>query len=126
MAGVTQESIYQVIPGLEQMTAVMMGGNGVEIKASIDLEILVQEPLEQPVITGVERHPLDMEKLQALPGIVGYIVQPEDDLWKIAKKFHTTMDTVMRANELAEETVKPGQKLILVKEIGNMHGSLRS
>lgn len=126
VAGVTQESIYQVIPGLEQMTAVMMGGNGVEIKASIDLEILVQEPLEQPVITGVERHPLDMEKLQALPGIVGYIVQPEDDLWKIAKKFHTTMDTVMRANELAEETVKPGQKLILVKEIGNMHGSLRS
>ncbi len=126
VAGVTEESIYQVIPGVEQMTAVMMGGNGVEIKAQIDLEILVQEPLEQPVITGVERQPLDMEKLQKLPGIVGYIVQPEDDLWKIAKKFHTTMDTVMHANDLAEETVKPGQKLILVKEIGNTHNFPRS
>ena len=56
--------------------------------------------------------------LQKLPGFVGCIVRPEDDLWSIAKKFHTTIDTVRRANELSDGPVKPGQKLILVKEIG--------
>lgn len=118
---VDENSIYQVIPGLEQMTAVMMGGNGVEIKAVVNLEVLVQQPIEQPVITGIDRQPLDLEKLQKLPGIVGYIVQPDDDIWKIAKKFHTTIDTVVKTNELPENVVKPGQRLILVKEIGNAH-----
>ncbi len=121
VSGADESSIYQVIPGLEQMTAVMMGGSGVEIKAVVNLEVLVQQPVRQPVITGVERQPLDLEKLQKLPGIVGYIVQPEDDLWGIAKKFHTTMDTVMQTNELTDGQVKAGQKLILVKEIGNTH-----
>lgn len=123
---VKESSIYQVIPGLEQMTAVMMGGNSVEIKAVVNLEVLVQQPIDQPVITGVERQPLDLEKLQQLPGIVGYIVQPGDNLWKIAKQFHTTTDTVIRENELPEGPVKPGQRLILVKEIGNTHNFPKS
>ena len=71
--GVTEESIYQVIPGLEQLTAVMLGGNSVEIKAVVNLEVLVQKPVEQPVIVGVEERPLDLERLQKLPGIVGYL-----------------------------------------------------
>ena len=116
--GVTEESIYQVIPGLEQLTAVMLGGNSVEIKAVVNLEVLVQKPVEQPVIVGVEDRPLDLERLQKLPGIVGYIVQPEDDLWRIAKEFHTTMDTVRETNGLEDGQVRTGQKLILVKEIG--------
>lgn len=119
--GMNEDSIYQVIPGLEQLTAVMMGGNTVEIKAVVNLEVLVQQPVEQPVIIGVEEKPLDLERLQKLPGIVGYIVQPEDDLWKIAKEFHTTMEMIREANELEDGQVRAGQKLILVKEIGNMH-----
>ena len=117
-AGVDENSVYQVIPGLEQLTAVMMGGNSVEVKGVVSLDVLVQEPLSRQVMTGLESQPLDLLKLQKLPGIVGYIVQPEDDLWSIAKKFHTTIDTVRRANELSDGPVKPGQKLILVKEIG--------
>ena len=116
--GVDENKICQVIPGLEQLTAVMMGGNSVEVKGVVSLDVLVQEPLSRQVMTGMERRPLDLLKLQKLPGIVGYIVQPEDDLWGIAKKFHTTIDTVRRTNELSDGPVKPGQKLILVKEIG--------
>ena len=95
----------------------MMGGNGVEIKAVVNLEVLVQQPIEQPVITGIDRQPLDLEKLQALPGITGYIVQPGDCLWDIAKRFHTTRKQVVESNGLEGEQVKPGDRLILVKQI---------
>ena len=40
----------------------------------------------EQVITGARTEPLDLKKLQEMPGIVGYIVQPGDSLWKIAKK----------------------------------------
>ena len=52
-----------------------------------------------------------------MPGIVGYIVQPDDTLWKIAKKFHTTVENILDTNGLTEEKVSLGDKLILIKEI---------
>ena len=60
---------------------------------------------------------MDVQKLQKMPGIVGYIVQSGDTLWKIAKKFHTTVDNIIETNNLASENIKAGEKLILVKEI---------
>ena len=115
--GVNQDSIYQLTPSLDTLSAVMLGGNMVEVKAAVDLDLLVLQPVCRPVITGVSVRPLDLEKLQKLPGIVGYIVQPGDSLWKIAKKFHTTVDNILLTNGLASETVSPGEKLILVKEV---------
>ena len=89
----------------------------VEIKAAVNLDLLVLQPVCRPVIRGVDVQPLDTEKLQKLPGIVGYIVQPGDSLWKIAKKFHTTVDNIMETNGLTTDQLQPGEKLILVKEI---------
>ena len=115
--GITEDSVYQMNTGLEQMTAVMAGGDTVEIKAVVNLDILVLQPVKEPVILGVKEEPLDLEKLQALPGITGYIVQPGDCLWDIAKRFHTTRKQVVESNGLAGEQVKPGDRLILVKQI---------
>lgn len=115
--GITEDSVYQMNTGLEQMTAVMMGGDTVEIKAVVNLDILVLQPVKEPVILGVKEEPLDLEKLQELPGITGYIVQPGDCLWDIAKRFHTTRKQVTEANGLSGEQIKPGDRLILVKEI---------
>lgn len=115
--GITQESIYQMNTGLDQMTAVMIGGDMVEVKAVINLDILVLQPVCRQVIMSASEEPMDMQKLQKMPGIVGYIVQPGDSLWKIAKKFHTTVDNIMETNGLSSDHIKPGDKLILVKEI---------
>jgi len=115
--GITPDSVYQLNTGLEQMTAVMTGGDTVEIKGVISLDILVLQPVREPVILGVKEAPLDLEKLQELPGITGYIVQPGDCLWDIAKRFHTTRKQVIDANGLSGEQVRPGDRLILVKDV---------
>ncbi len=115
--GITSDSVYQLNTGLEQMTAVMTGGDTVEIKGVISLDILVLQPVKEPVILGVKEAPLDLEKLQELPGITGYIVQPGDCLWDIAKRFHTTRKQVIDANGLTGEQVRPGDRLILVKDV---------
>lgn len=115
--GINQDSVYQLNTGLEQLTAVMMGGDTVEIKAVLTLDVLVLQPVCEPVITSAVVEPMDIQKLQKMPGIVGYIVQPGDSLWNIAKKFHTTVDNVMSTNGLTDSQIKPGQRLILVKEI---------
>ena len=61
--------------------------------------------------------PLDLEKLQKEPGMIGYVVQEGDDLWSIAKHFHTTRQELMETNDLTQETLQKGQKLLVMKHI---------
>ncbi len=115
--GISRDSVWQLNLGVEQLTAVMLGGDSVEIKAVVSADLLVLQPIRESVVTEVSAGPLDLKKLQEMPGIVGYVVQPEDTLWKIAKKFHTTVDQVREMNGLSEGGIKKGDRLILVKEI---------
>ncbi len=115
--GITKDSIWYLDTGLEQLTAAMAGGDMSEIKAVILLELLVLQPVTQQVIRQAQIQPLDTVKLKQMPGIVGYLVQEGDSLWDIAKRFHTTTDTIMTANSLSSNLIRPGDCLILVKEI---------
>ena len=89
----------------------------VEIKAVAVLDFLVLQPVKEQVITGISSGPLDLKKLQELPGIAGYIVQPGDSLWMIAKNSIRPSATSYQPNELADEEIKAGQRLLLVKEV---------
>ena len=115
--GISRDSVYQMNTALEQMTAVMTGSDVVEIKAVVSLDLLVLQPVSQPVIVEAMERPLDMEKLQALPGIVGYIVQNGDTMWDVAKRFNTTVEHVMKANGLTSDQVKTGDRILLVKDV---------
>ena len=115
--GLKEDCIYQTAPGLEQISAVMLGGDAVELKAVISVDVLILQPVCEPVILEVREEPLDKEKLKNMPGIVGYVVQPGDTLWKLARTFHTSVEEIMETNHLTESRIDPGDRLILVKKI---------
>jgi len=114
---IQEDSVWYLETGVEQLTAAMIGGDTVEVKAILLLDMLVLQPVRQMVIQRAETAPLDTKKLQQMPGIVGYLVQEGDSLWDIAKRFHTTVDNIITTNNLLSDTVRPGDCLILVKEI---------
>ena len=74
------------------------------------------EQQEIPTILGVEMTPMDPEKLAAMPGIAGYVVQNGDTLWKIAKKFYASVDNIRELNEISGDEPEPGQRLLIVKQ----------
>jgi LysM repeat protein len=115
--GITEDSIWYLEPGLEQLTAVMAGGGQAELRGVITLDLFVLQPETRQIILQAQVHPVDTEKMKAMPGIVGYLVQPGDSLWDVAKRFHTTEKSILEANELPGDAIKEGDCLILVKEI---------
>jgi nucleoid-associated protein YgaU len=109
------DTIYHIRPSLEQISSIMLGSDEVEIKAVVNLSIIAFEQKSCKVITDMSVSEIDYENMNQLAGIVGYIVQEEDTLWNIAKRYYTTIDSIRSVNQLDRDELSPGQKLILVK-----------
>ena len=65
---------------------------------------------------GFEMEKISMEELEKRPGIVGYIVKEGDDLWTLAKRYSTTKEGIMEVNEMTDEMIKPGDRILIFKE----------
>ena len=52
-----------------------------------------------------------------MPGMIGYVVKPGDNLWKIAKSYHTTVDAIKDINDLDSDSISVGDHLLIVKEL---------
>ena len=115
--GITADCRYYLRTDLEQLSTTMIDSNEIEVKAVINLNAVVLSRREEEIISEIREEELDMEKLQNMPGIVCYLVQPGDSLWDIAKKFYTTVEEIQRLNDLKGETVQPMESLLLVKKV---------
>ena len=104
--------------GIEQLQAVMLDQEHIEVKAVVHLDLLAV--LEQNIrnIEEVEETALDMEELQNRPGLVGYIAKEGDELWEIAKENHTTIRDILETNGWKEKELSPGDTILIVKRVG--------
>ena len=114
--GIKPECTCRVRPGLEQLGAMLLGNGELEIKAVIVLDCLVMEQMAVPAILSARVEPLDDQKLAEMPGIIGYVAQPGDTLWKIAKKFYASVESIREINDLGTDEVSPGRRLLIVKQ----------
>lgn len=106
---------YDLKAGLDQLVVTMLSGEEIEVKASVDLNLIVFEHAEGYFIKNVgDGESLEKDR-QNMPGITGYIVKDGDTLWDIAKEFYTTVSRIMSINGLDQEKIARGDKLILTK-----------
>lgn len=114
--GITSDSMVFIRPSLEQLTTVMVGNNEIEAKAVAVFDTLVLNCITEEIIQDVEEQPLDVEKIKSIPCMAGYLVKQGDTLWKIAKKYYTTVDNIQKINDLKGTNIKEGDMLLVVKE----------
>ena len=109
---------YQLQTDLEQLSMMMLDSSEIEVKVVLNLNALLVMQWEEELIQEIQTREPDQKKLEELPGIVCYVVQPRDTLWDIAKMFYTTMEDIRKLNDLGEGEVKPRQTLLVVKNSG--------
>lgn len=109
-----QDSV-RITPSLDQISAMMVSGDEVEVKAVINMNITVFSRKSVDVITDMNILPIDWDKKAAMPGIIGYVVKDGDSIWSIAKECFSTLDSIRSINNLSDDTIQPGDKLIIVK-----------
>lgn len=110
--------------------------NALGSEIDIDLTIETIKVKEDLSIEGIIKHKINMSKNRLLslinsieesgemidkrnrPSIIIYIVQNHDILWDIAKRYNTTINEILEANEnINPNNIMPGEKIIIEKKI---------
>lgn len=107
---------WQAFLCLDQLTVTMLDAQELEMKAVLQMQMMFSEPVSLELVEDLEEEPLDTGRLRQMPGMSIHIVQPGETLWDISKAHATSGEVVMELNELKEENLKAGQKLLIVKE----------
>ncbi len=111
---------YQLQSDISQISVLMLDSEELEAKVVINLGAIVFTPASQAVIASLEESPLDLERLQKMPGIVGFIADEKTTLWDLAKEYATSPESIMELNGLTADQIHPGDRLLLAKQVDGL------
>jgi len=116
--GINPEMNPEVQTYIEHYNYSMVSPYELELRAVLDIDIKINERNSIPLITEVSESPAEDMRNSPSPSIILYFVQPGDTLWKVAKKYSSTIEDIISINNLNEnEELYPGRQLIVKKKI---------
>jgi Uncharacterized protein containing LysM domain len=117
--GIKPEMGCDIDMNIEHCSYSMVSVKEVEIRIVLGLSARIINHVVVPVITKVVEQPGDERSLATRPSIIIYFAQRGDNLWKIAKKYYTTIDELKRVNSLGDtDVVNPGDQIIIPGKLG--------
>lgn len=94
----------------------MLSDREMELRFLVGFNTKVSDTMEAVLVRDVIFSDLSQEFMDGLASITIYVVQPGDSLWKIAKKYNTTIESLLALNEFEDPNkIYPGQKILVVK-----------
>ena len=113
--GIHENCTFELDAMTDMINVMVIDSMVMEVKAAISLDVIVFEHIKLPAIVDWQISERDMELLSNMPGITGYVVRDGDSLWSISKEFQVTKGEMMEMNDLENEQIQSGDKLIIVK-----------
>ena len=89
--------------------------NVLKIDGNVKNHISINKESRIEIISEIEETEIDKKNR---PSITIYMVQKEDKLWDIAKRYNTTMEEIILTNDISTpSSLMPGEKIIIEKKI---------
>ncbi len=93
--------------------SILQNGNDMDVKLKLNLDIKSENIVELNVSDKIEEIDLDLSNLDSMNI---YIVKPKDTLWSIAKKYNTTVEKIVKTNDLTDQSIiNVGQKILIIR-----------
>ena len=92
---------------------VIQNGQDIDIKVIIKIKIEAENVLNLNSINNIKEVPIDLKNISS---INIYVVKPHDSIWKIAKKYKTSMNNIIQTNKLEDPNdIQIGQKILVIR-----------
>jgi LysM repeat protein len=96
----------------------MFSSNEVEVRLVLTMNLKVFNQVSMPVVVKVTESPQEINNLENQPSIIIYFTKPGDNLWKIAKRYFTTIEDIRSFNTISEnEQLSIGQQIVIPKRV---------
>ncbi len=115
IAGLSSEKTIEHDITVRRLDFEMINSKQIEINASLYVKSTSYKKDTYEVLTDVLTIDADVS-IEENPSIILYVTKKGDSLWKIAKNYRTTIEEIKTINNMLEGSdIKPGEKLILLK-----------
>lgn len=115
--GINDTMEVEVENMLEDISYKQISSHEVEVDAVIKNFVSVNRIKKINIVTEAVESDEALDK-NSRPSITIYIVQKDDTLWDIAKRYNTTVEELINSNDiLTPENIMPGEKIIIEKNI---------
>ena len=112
--GITPEMVADNDIILKDLWFDKINNRQIEVNAGIVVNTAISSQEKHQLVKNISFLE-NAQEIQNSPGIIVYITRVGDNIWKIAKKYRTTIDEIKRVNELDySKDIKPGTKLLIV------------
>lgn len=93
---------------------VMNEGNRLDVRIEIHVQGFVFSEKEKNIVTEID---VDKSKVKAVKtaSLTVYFADGDESLWNIAEKYNTTVDAIVRENNLTDNTIEKKCKLLIPK-----------
>lgn len=108
---------YDIFPSLEQLNATMTDNDEIEVKMVISLDASIFKSEGIQIVTQVREEPLDFEKIEAMPGMTGHVIEEGDSIWTLAKKYYASPEDIREVNGLTGDELPVGQPILIMKNM---------
>ncbi len=114
--GIRPGMALEVDMDIDHYSYSILNSRDVEARLIIGLKTRVSKQLAVPVIAKATEQPLDDKRAASQSSVTIYFTQPDDTLWKIAKRYYTTVHELINSNAIDEnEALVPGSQIIILK-----------
>ena len=125
---IRQEVPFRVVTAVPQMTggeiisarthvrdiwAEKINGKQMEFNASVMAEAEIMREVSFKVLTNPAFE--ESTSKESMAPMVVYVAGENDNLWKIAKKFKTSVESVAKLNQLEDGEISEGRKLLIIR-----------
>ena len=117
LAGVDESQVeqYSLSVQIPQQTVSIKDSSQLEWRGTMNIELRLYSAKSEDILTELSVTPLNADVLEKLPGFAIYYVKPGDSLWQIGKKYYVSVGRIKEMNNMTEDDIKAGDKLLIVK-----------
>lgn len=110
-----KDMIIDVDAFVDQIYASVVDEDHIGVRGTISANIFIRKRKSVNMITSISKEPYNADELSKIAGITGYVVQKNDTLWQIAKKYHSSVENIKKINNLQSENISCGDRIIVMK-----------
>ena len=91
-----------------------LGDRGIEVRFPVDFRIEAEARGRRVCISAAKLDTESAKDTAGAPSLVLRCLGKQESAWDLAKKYNTTIATILAANQLESETELPREKLLLI------------